>query len=293
MIQNPTLDQKYSDLVDQLGNQNALFGAFLNGGPDDVVNLSGGRSVKSLSGVIADLNRFKYVQKIVDQRLYSDMIAADATIENGILTRVWGDTTQVNGLYLKVSTGTYSKISYQTVYDLKDFLPDPWNYLQIQYDPTVTSLGAGLVQFALPSSVTQVNDIALKGSYKYTIDTTNYRGTIHGELTILISALDPTHVSATIQNHRLVGAIDPGLSSLVTLENIRVQRMSDANTHNFIVTFIPPVDPSANPIAGFLDFRLNGVDLNIVSQVTTPATLTFIPPTGFTGSLATYNDAKV
>jgi hypothetical protein len=80
--------------------------------------------IKSIAGIVADLNKFRFVQKIVDQRLYSDMIAADATIDVGLIVRVWGDTPTVNGLYLKqtaavgATPAVYVKISYTSLYDL-------------------------------------------------------------------------------------------------------------------------------------------------------------------------------
>lgn len=115
---NPTLDQQYSTLITALSNLNSQLNTFINGLATDTVTLSDGRVIKSLSGIIADLNKFRYVQKIVDQRLYSDMIAADATLDVGLIVRVWGDTSTVNGLYLKQATGTYTKITYTSLYDL-------------------------------------------------------------------------------------------------------------------------------------------------------------------------------
>ncbi len=115
---NPTLDQQYSSLIDALTALNMKFHTFLNGTATDTITLDDGRILKSLSGIIADLNKFRYVQKIVDQRLYSDMVAADATLEVGLIVRVWGDTSTVNGLYLKQGTGVYTKISYTSLYDL-------------------------------------------------------------------------------------------------------------------------------------------------------------------------------
>jgi hypothetical protein len=118
MIQQPALDQQYSTLIDQLSALNAKLNAFINGAATDTVALDNGNTIKTLSGIVADLTRFHYVQKVVDQRLYSDMIAADSTLEVGLLVRVWGDTALINGLYLKQAPGTYQKVSYATLYDL-------------------------------------------------------------------------------------------------------------------------------------------------------------------------------
>lgn len=120
----PSLDQQYSSLITQLTALNAQLDKFVNGLATDTITTTDGRVLKSLSGIIADLNKFRYVQKIVDQRLYSDMIAADATLDVGLIVRVWGDTPTVNGLYLKQTAavgstpGTYAKITYSTLYDL-------------------------------------------------------------------------------------------------------------------------------------------------------------------------------
>ena len=120
---SPTLDQQYSTLITALTNLNSQLNTFINGQATDTITLSDGRIIKSLSGIVADLNKFRYVQKIVDQRLYSDMIAADATLEVGLIVRVWGDTSTVNGLYLKQSAAVgntpavYVKITYTSLYD--------------------------------------------------------------------------------------------------------------------------------------------------------------------------------
>ena len=122
--QSLSLDQQYSALITQLTALNTQLNTFVNGQVTDTITTTDGRVIKSLAGLVADLNKFRYVQKIVDQRLYTDMIAADATLDVGLIVRVWGDTPTVNGLYLKQTAavgntpGTYAKISYTSLYDL-------------------------------------------------------------------------------------------------------------------------------------------------------------------------------
>lgn len=113
-----TLDQKYSDLVDQLQALNTKFDVFLNGAETATITLSDNRVIKSLSGVIAELKSFSYVQKVIEHRLHSDMVAANAVIDVGLLIRVWGDTAGVNGLYKKTANAVFTKVSYQDLVDL-------------------------------------------------------------------------------------------------------------------------------------------------------------------------------
>ena len=105
------LDAQYSALIDQFTALNAKLNSFINGGASTTIVTDAG-TIKSLAGVIADLNKFRYVQKIIDHRLYIDMIADDLNIEVGLLVRVWGDTILIDGIYEKVSAGVYNKINY-------------------------------------------------------------------------------------------------------------------------------------------------------------------------------------
>lgn len=104
-------------LVDQLSALCTQLDLFINGDADTIVNTNAGQ-VKSISGIARDLSRFHYVQKVIDHRLHSDMLADDANIEVGLLIRVWGDVDGVNGLYKKLGDLDYAKVSYATIYDL-------------------------------------------------------------------------------------------------------------------------------------------------------------------------------
>jgi hypothetical protein len=95
-----------------------MFDRFLNGTENETILLSDERVIKSLSGVIAELKSFRYVQKVIEHRLHSDMVAANSVIDVGLLIRVWGDAAGVNGLYKKTADAVFTKVSYQDLVDL-------------------------------------------------------------------------------------------------------------------------------------------------------------------------------
>lgn len=286
----PTLDQKYSDLVDQLGIQNATFKAFLQGMPDDTVRLDDGRTIKTLTGVIRDLNRFQYVQRVIDHRLYSDMVA-DSTIDVGLLIRVWGDTININGLYQKTDVSTFNKISYQDIYDLRNFLPSPWNYLQVTATSAQIQSGYGLLDFEIPVSATIISDQVINGTYKYTVNSAGNRGTVSGDIKIIVSAGDKNVVYVIFNNKRVVNAVDASLSSLTNPEKFILFRSSDDSVHKFLLVFIPGQDASNQTLIGDLDFRLQGIDLSVVDKPVDP-TVTVIPA-GVNAINSTYVDTKM
>jgi hypothetical protein len=287
-----TLDQKYAALVEELAQQNATFKTFLNGAEDDTVYLDSNRTVKTLLGTIKDLKRFQYVQKVIDHRLYNDMIAADATIAIGLLVRVWGDVPAKVGLYRKDSAGVYTKVSYQDLYDLRDVLPDPWNYLQIKADETQTDETVALVQFQLPVAAATASSQVLRGTYQYNIQVDGYKGTIAGDVMIVVSASTQSKVSVKIQvSNRLVGDVDDGLSTVV-LEKVVINRISSPDVHTFSVSFVPPSTLVDGNILGSLDFRFNGVDTKVVKKTAALLGQVVIPDEEV-DLVSIYEDSKV
>jgi hypothetical protein len=109
------LETKHSELVDQLEALNIKLDQFINGDASVTINTDGG-TIKSLAGIVQDLYTVRALQKIVDHRLLTEA-QADATITDGMLVRVWGDTAEINGIY-KAVTGSLTKISYADLYDL-------------------------------------------------------------------------------------------------------------------------------------------------------------------------------
>lgn len=110
------LDQKYSDLIDQLQILNTKLDQFING--DDTVTIQTDSGIiKSLAGIIKDINTPRVLQKIIDHKTYADM-TADLSIQEGMLIRVWGDATVgVDGIY-EYQNSVFTKISYADLYDL-------------------------------------------------------------------------------------------------------------------------------------------------------------------------------
>lgn len=109
------LDTKYSTLIDELKALNYKFSTFINGPNGETVPTSNG-PIKTLTSIVSDITKIKYIQKIIDHRLYSDMIDDQLNISTGLLVRIWGDLTEVNGIYQKNTDDTFTKINYQALF---------------------------------------------------------------------------------------------------------------------------------------------------------------------------------
>ena len=115
------LDTKYSNLIDELTNLTGKLNTFIHGDAATTISTNSG-VIKSLAGLVADLKKYRYTQKVIDHRTYANMMGDRFNIEDGLLIRVWGDTPELNGLYMKESEYDVVKLSYQ---DLLDILPIP------------------------------------------------------------------------------------------------------------------------------------------------------------------------
>lgn len=103
------LDDKYAGLVAQLQTLLATLNTFIHGGPDETV-VTDGQVLSTISGVEQQLLAVRYMLKIKDHRLLADA-QADTDLVEGMLVRVWGDTSQVNGIYKLLANDTLLKIS--------------------------------------------------------------------------------------------------------------------------------------------------------------------------------------
>ena len=130
---NLNLDPEYASLISQFTSLNAQLNSFINGTSETTIVTNAG-TIKSLSGIVAALNEFHYVQKIIDIQTYAAMISDDLNIENGMLIRVYGDTILLNGIYSKVSTGVYTLVNYSSLYGLS---PSNQNAVILSYPYTL------------------------------------------------------------------------------------------------------------------------------------------------------------
>jgi hypothetical protein len=261
------LETKHAALVDELAKLNLKFKQFIEGSADVVIPVgTGGQLVKSVSGIVRDLNQFKYVQRVVDHRLYADMIA-HTDLEVGMLVRVWGDTTSNNGLYKKDSGG-FQKVSYQDLYDLRNFLPDPWNYYHFSFTEAELLANKKLLGFTLPVS-TGTKDLLLQGTLKYRTNEPGYRGSYSTKFHLLITTGTQTEQFYIYQKFfSMMNALDAGVSETFPCY-LKVIFNSDEMNHNGSVWFVPAMLPDGvTVLPGTLDLTFQEIDLNAVQVFT-------------------------
>lgn len=235
-----THNQKYQELLDQLTDLNDKYDKFINGKPSDTVYINGGPSIKSLSGIAKDLKGFKYVQRVINHRLYTDMVAD--TIEDGLLVRIWGDTQFINGLYLKDSSSPsiYTKVSYSDLYDLRDFLPDPWNYSSITKDQSEFNKDLNLCGYTVSNSAFETNPRRITGSIVYTMDGVGARGSLSFDfalVTVTGSGNTDSRFEIKIAN-RIQLSIDDGFNEL-HMPELGLSALTDALNTNYTITTTP------------------------------------------------------
>jgi hypothetical protein len=246
----PTLDQKHTDLIAELAILNNKLSLFLNGSDTQTITTGSG-TVKSLSGIAKDLKSFKYVQRVIDHRLYSDMISSDSVnIDMGMLVRVWGDTDIINGMYRKDNQTVYTKIIYSDVYDLKEYMPNPWNYRSISKTAAEFIRDLDILTLSMPNMVGKTFDEVIQGSIKSTTSDIGVRGSYAAEFKIhiatdnnqamsLVKIANPTAIAL---DDITIIATDGGLlstSSLFSIYNvpaIYVNVVSTITEHVFTVS---------------------------------------------------------
>lgn len=266
-----TLDQKYSAIIDQLGVLNTKFNRFINGDETVVVPTDSG-GIRSIAGTTAELLRFRYVQKVIDHRLYSDMVADSPNIEVGMLIRVYGDTDAINGLYKKTDTG-FLRVTYSDLYDLGNKLPNPWNYQYIKVNPTDTVDSKQLLVYTEPLSSTDIFSQILRGNLTYTTTGAGVRGVSSRSFKLLISTGDTNLKTFNYQTSKdITNDIDGGLAAFATTPQLDVAFSTDAFNHTVSIWFKPPTDAQGNPVQGTAEITFEGIDrqkIKLVADVNT------------------------
>lgn len=211
------LDKKYTDLVDELTALNAKFNLFINGDLNDTIATDAG-PVKSLASLQRDITSFKYVQKIIDHKAYADMVAENLSIETGMLIRVWGDNDMSkNGVYKKVANAAFTKIIYSDIYDLRDYLPNPWNYRNIKKSADQFANDINILTVTLPNMVDKTFDEVIDGDFKGTVDFDGKRGSFYTKFKIHLAGVsDDTRKLITLSD-----------SSVIALDDLTVLALTD------------------------------------------------------------------
>ena len=105
----------------------------MNGADNETVQTTNGQ-VPTIAGIIKQAKQFKHVLPVIDYKLYSDL-QSDALANlliPGQLYRVWGDTSPIHNGFFRVDEVDATltiKTDYSDIYDLRQNLPNPWNYI--------------------------------------------------------------------------------------------------------------------------------------------------------------------
>lgn len=262
------LDQKYSKLIDDLGKLNAKFNRFINGDESVVVPTDSG-GIRSVAGTVAELLRFRYVQKVIDHRLYSDMVADNANIEEGMLVRVFGDADQINGLYKKTGPASFLRVVYSDLYDLGNKLPNPWNYQMITLSKLDTVDAKKLLTFNHPTSSTDIFSEMLRGNITYTTTEPGFKGVSSRSFKLLISTGDQNTKFQTYKfGNDITNDIEGGLATLTTQPQIDVSFENTIYDHTVSIWFTPPKDANGDPVPGFAEISFDGINRDKIKLVT-------------------------
>lgn len=242
----------YEQLVTEFAKLNASIRKFVNGTKEEIVQTDSG-PIKTLSGLVDSVSKIRYTQKLVEYPTMTSALLAIDSIESTDVVKV-----DALGLYQKDAEGQLQPISYSDIYDLKDVLPDPWNYNQVLLQEDKTNVPVKICSFNLPTSNVQVQDICLEGSLKYNNSIEGFRGVYYTDfrLSVVTGNQDEKICKFECDN-----AITTSFDNNIFFLSPRLDAVfnSDALTHQIEIWFYPPTSATGN-VAGKLDLRFNGVN---------------------------------
>lgn len=229
-----TLNEQYQALIDQFTVLNQKIGLFINGPANQTVQTDAG-PVKTLAGIAADAAALHYVQKIVDYRLWSQANSALGLYDTGTLFRVYGDTETLSGIWEKKDNGGMAalvKVSYSDIYDLRDIIPAPWNYLTFNF--TKTDFDAGSTVIAQRQVQSSANGYTEQFVVEVQLSSTKLatRGVRTRKFNVSISAGAADEFVATITSDISYGnSLDPDFEAL-TQPTISITDVPSGGYHN-------------------------------------------------------------
>lgn len=237
-----SFDTEHRALVAELTRLNQKFSAFLNGGPDQTVQTESG-FVKTISGIEKALERFNYVQRVIDVPTKNELDMSWGAYEDGMLFRVFRDLTSTNnGLWQKQfdpeqEVFSLVKVTYSDLYDLRDINPAPWNYLNFSFTKQdFDNLNTTIVQRSIPMS------------------TSGHSETIRIEIEFKSMKKGFRGVKKVVHDYAFVlGDVD---AVIATVDNIS-STLNVALEQNFSTLGFPTIEMENNVVGeGVIDFRL-------------------------------------
>lgn len=255
------VDTKHQQLILDFEKLNDKLNKFINGAADEYVQLDSGM-VKTVAGIATAMQRFKYVQQIIDYKLYDDMIAADLMIEDGMLIRVYGDLDTVNGIYRKDASNTYTKVNYSEIYDLRDQLPNPWNFTHTSLTPTQFDSTFQMVSFVSPYSMVNVDQYIIEGSIQVKCDQASYRGSHSYDFKVHILSGDQTVQNDILLSNVSTLQIDSGFTALQK-PDIYVNVVNQGVNDSVRLMLNPLRDAQDNIIPSYVTITYKGIDTQL------------------------------
>lgn len=255
-----SVDIKHQQLINDFERLNSKLDKFINGTKEEMVQLDSGM-VKTIAGIESAMQRFKYVQMIIDYKLYDDMVAADLQIEDGMLIRVYGDTDPLkNGIYRKDTTLVYTKINYSEIYDLRDMLPNPWNYAHTTLTPTqFDSAAFQMLSFISPYSMVNVDDYVIEGSVRIKCDQAGYRGSYNYDFKVHILSGNQTVTNNIVVTNESTLTIDTDFNTLLK-PDIYVNVVNQGINDSIRLMLNPLRDAQQNTIPSYATITYKGID---------------------------------
>lgn len=253
----------YQQLLQQLQDLNNKINLFVNGNDSTLIPVASG-TIKSLAGIQKAALTNRFVQTIIDMKTRQDILNNISFYNVGNLFRVWGETDPTfNGIYKIDTPSTILKISYADAYDLKEYLPNPWNYDTIKFDETVSNQPFLIAKITQPVQTIKVSLDEFIVDYSYVVDTNAKYAAYHSVVgvPVKVSARDTTEYFSDVNNSGSY-SVSHFYSTLTYPKTpiITVVHSINVNEHVFQIYFNPPVDGNGVTVAGHGSLNIRNVD---------------------------------
>lgn len=257
----PTIAESTEKLADLVAKVNT----FVNAPAGTVVQTTGG-PVKSIAGVIAQLENIGYIAQVRDFNTVGEMYAHESELAIGQLARVNLDLVPANnGIYRLESLVGLVKINYADLYDLNDKLPNPWNNFEIPFTETETLSPYNIIEASFAVSNGFIKSGTLEGRIEYTSDFSGASFTYAAPFVLTVAGKGSASYDSAYQptaSVTLMGAVPgvlPGLSAVHAVV---------ASQHVFTIRLIPARVVSAGQVlSGNGRILIKDVDLDVFRKL--------------------------
>lgn len=259
----PSTDEtSYAVLLQNLSNLNAQISQFVNGTASETVTTTAGQ-IKTLAGIEQASMAVGYLQKIIDVSTVSYIISHAASYSIGQLFRVWGETVPTtNGIYELITLTSVNKVSYADLYDLKQFVPNPFNYNSITFNEANTAAPLLITTIVQPVQSVKftLDDFELDWTYVVSSNATYYSYHANNGITVRCSGQAANTYFSDVGNGLGITSHFYSTSTYSTVPMISVTYTYTTTQHIFSVYLNPPTDINSVVVPGSGIIRFKGVD---------------------------------